>query len=427
LSKKKLSLFDSIALIVTLIIGAGIFETAPLVARGATSAYGVLVLWIIGGLISLSGALVYSELATTYPEDGGDYAYLKRTYGEKVGYLFSWGRMIIVQPGSIAGMALLFSKYFIDFLLSLGINVILSQIQISTIAILSLTLINSYRENRGRMLQNLIAILKFICLLLLFSVVLISPNNFMKTQSLESGYSFSSLNLSMILILFTYGGWNELAFLTKEIKDPNRNIMSALCIGLLLVCLLYVLANFSFLYALGYEGVVNSTNVTMETVGLVFPRQAQSISNLIVCLACLGATHGLIFTGSRIANVIGDSISIASKLGFGKRKYGIPIDAYVIQGILSCIIVFCARSFSQSIVYTTTIVWLFFTLTGLSLFILRKHNPDRFRPYEVFFYPITPIIFCCVSFYLTISAFIYDPLGSAISVLILLGGLLLRK
>lgn len=426
ITTKKLTLLDSISLIVTLIIGAGIYETSPTIARGLPSIGGVIILWILGGIISLAGALVYAELATSYPEDGGDYGYLKRSYGETIAYLFAWGRFIIVQPGSIASMAFLFSKYFYEFLSSISIHSPLSQEMLAITCVLSLTLVNCLKETNGKLLQNFLTCLKVTCLLFIISLALLA-GDLQDTPTTATQFDLSNFNLAIILILFTYGGWNEIVYVASEVDCPEQNFLKSLVYGVCIVCILYIMVNLSFFYILGHEGVISSQNITLDTISSIIPNKAITVTNLIIAVSCFGATHGHIYTGSRINYILGVNYKFFSKLAMKSNLESTPVNAYLIQATISSLIIFFTHNFAQSVVYTTTVVWFFFLLTGIALFKLRHLDKSTHRPYQVTFYPVTPIIFCLASLYLTVSAFIYSPLGSLASLTILLLGLILIK
>jgi len=246
LPKQELSLFDSTCIIVGIIIGAGIYETAPTVARCMGSGPGVLAIWLAGGFLALTGALCYAELATTYPREGGDYVYLTRAYGRWAGYIFGWSQLAVVRPGDIALMAFIFARYaqilfapFTD-----------SRLFYAATAIVVLTAINILGVKAGKWTQNLLTVTKVLGLVGISIAGLAAPEQ-AATLAQPEAFTWGGLDLALILVLFTFGGWNEMAYVAAEIKRPNRNIVRALVIGTVAVTTLYLLINSAFLSALG--------------------------------------------------------------------------------------------------------------------------------------------------------------------------------
>lgn len=418
---RELSVFDSTCIIVGIIIGAGIYETAPTVAACMGSWVSVLAVWLIGGLLALTGALCYAELATTYPHEGGDYVYLSRAYGNWAGYLFGWSQLVIIRPGDIALMAFIFSRYARQIY-----RFPHSTIIYATSAVVVLTAINVLGVKEGKWTQNLLTLIKVMGLIAIIVTGILAPD---VPPSVESeAFTMGGLKLALILVLFTFGGWNEMAYVAAEVKRPQQNIVRALVIGTTTVTVLYVLVNGAFLHALGYVKMAASKAVAVETIATVFPETAGRAISILVCISALGAINGLIFTGARISYAMGTEHSLFRSLGSWNRHLGTPMRALIAQGCLSLAIVLLARSFIDSILYTAPVVWLFFLATAMSVFVLRHKEPKTMRPYKVTGYPVTPIIFCTCSvfmFYNCMSyAFTKTAVGLLISVSVLLTGLL---
>ena len=418
--KRELTLFDSTCIIVGIIIGAGIYETAPIVASGAGGWAGVLGIWLAGGLLALSGALCYAELATAYPQQGGDFVYLTRAYGAWMGYLFGWSKLAIVRPGNIALIAFVFARYA-QTLYAPFEN---SGPFYATAAIILFTGINIVGVKEGKWAQNLLTVLKALGLLAIVAAGLFAPE---RTGGADgSGLTTGGLELALILVLFTFGGWNEMAFIAAEIKNPGRNIVRALVIGTAAVTGLYLLANGAFLYALGYARLAASQAVAVEAVATVFPETAGRTIGIIVCISALGAVNGLIFTGARISYAMGRKHPTFRLLGKWDQRLGTPFWALVVQGSLSLVIVIAASTFIDTILYTAPVIWIFFLATGLSVFLLRRREPLTPRPYKITAYPATAVAFClsCLfMFYSSVSyALAHKPIGMFVSIGVLLAG-----
>ena len=420
--QKELSLFDSTCIIVGIIIGAGIYETAPLVAKCLGSGMGVMLIWLAGGVLALIGALCYAELATTYPREGGDYIYLTRAYGRWPGYMFGWTQLAVVRPGDIALMAFIFARYaqtlyapFTD-----------SGLSYAAAVIVVLTVINILGVKAGKWTQNFLTVAKFLGLVAISVIGFTAPSP-PQTGTLPAGESFTweGLQLALILVLFTFGGWNEMAYVAAEIKRPQQNIVRALVTGTVAVTALYVLVNGAFLSALGMAGMSNSQAVAVEAVGRTFPQIAGRVIAILICISALGAINGLIFTGARISYALGVDHRSFRPLGKWSQVLGTPVWALVVQGTLSLAIVLVAGSFIDTILYTAPLVWLFFLATAFSVIVLRRREPDMPRPYKVMAYPLSPLVFAAFCVFMLFSSTAYAIGRKPLGLLFLVGILLL--
>ena len=434
--KRELSLFDSTCLIVGIIIGAGIYQMAPDIAKGAFCWWGLLAIWAVGGLLSLCGALGYAELATAYPQEGGDYVYLSRAYGRWAGFLFGWVQLAIVRPGDIVVMAFAFAMYaraiydpFPDVLipydklpfaeLSAVAAVPCSQLIYAGAAVAVLTAINVLGVREGKWTQNLLTTVKALGLLAIVGVAAVAP------QASPSTQTFDPLpwSLALIFVLFTFGGWNEMAYVAAEVKNPRRNIVRALVLGTVAVTVLYLLINGAFLYTLGYAGMATSEAVATDTVSTVFPEYGARMISVLVCISALGAVNGLIFTGARISYAVGAEHRAFRPLGQWHPGTGTPVRALLVQGAIAVSLVVLLGSFVNSILYTAAAVYSFYLATSLAVGVLRIKEPDVERPYRVTGFPVPTIIFCAVCAFLIYSAVVYKPVIAASSCVILLLGL----
>ncbi|MBN1510111.1 MAG: amino acid permease [Sedimentisphaerales bacterium] len=413
--KRELSLFDSTCIIVGIIIGAGIYQMAPDIAKGAGSWWGVLAIWVVGGLLSLAGALSYAELATAYPREGGDYVYLSRAYGRWAGFLFGWAQLTVVRPGDIAIMAFAFATYGRAIYDPLATYPGVSQRLFAGAAVLVLTIINILGVKQGKWTQNLLTTAKALGLLAIVGVAVAAPRG--AGTSPEVG-SFPA-SVALILVLFTYGGWNEMAYVAAEVKDPRRNIVRALVVGTTAVIALYVLANGAFLYTLGYKALATSDAVASDAIGTVFPEVGKRLISALVCISALGAVNGLIFTGARISYAVGEDHRIFRPLGRWDPRTGTPVRALAVQGLIALALILAFGSYIDAILYTAAAVYAFYLGTSLSVIVLRFKEPGVERPYRVTGYPITPLIFSGVCLFLIYSSINYARAVKPISLIVL--------
>jgi len=422
--KQELTLFDSTCIIVGIIIGAGIYETAPTVAKSLGSGSLVMLIWLAGGFLALTGALCYGELATAYPQAGGDYVYLTRAYGSWAGYMFGWSQLAVVRPGDIALMAFIFARYAQTLYAPRGD----SRLLYAAAAIVVLTIINIINVKAGKWTQNLLTMAKILGLVAISVAGLMAPE--VQPLPVESEvFTWGGLQLALILVLFTFGGWNEMAYVAAEIKRPQQNIIRGLLLGTLTVTALYLLINWAFLSALGLKGMSTSKAVAVDVMGRVFPEIAERIIAIIICISALGAVNGLVFTGARISYALGSDHRSFRPLGKWNPRLGTPVWALIVQGGLSLAIVLVAGSFINTILYAAPVVWLFFLATALSLFVLRRKEPHIPRPYRVSVYPLVPLIFslCCLFMLYSAAAFAlgHRPVGLLVLLGVMLFGLII--
>ncbi len=418
--KKELTLLDSTCLIVGIIIGVGVYQMSPAIAQGAGGGWQVLTIWLVGGLLTLCGAMTYAELATTYPHEGGDYVFLNKAYGPWAGFLFGWIQMTVVRPGDIAVMAFAVGMYGMTIYDPLnGASAEWSQTLYAAGTVLILTVINALGVRQGKWTQNLLTGIKALGLLAIVAVAFSAPA--------EAGTPLEPLqglplSLALIFVLFSFGGWNEMAYVSAEVQNPDRNIVRALVLGALSVTALYVLLNGAFLYTLGYAGLTRSEAVATDAIATVFPQVGSRLIALLICLSALGAVNGLIFAGARISFALGTDHPWFRLLGTWNAQRGVPTSALLVQGLIAVVIIVALRNFMEAVIYTAAPVYTFYLATSAALFVLRRKDPDSPRPYRVTLFPFTTLIFCVTCGYLIYSAVTYKPMIAAASCGILLLG-----
>jgi basic amino acid/polyamine antiporter, APA family len=400
--RRELTLLDSTCIIVGIIVAAGIYETSPGIAARAGSFTILIALWLLGGLLSLLGALCYAELATAYPRAGGDYVYLTRALGRSVGFLFAWCQLWIVRPGSIGAMAYIFADYANRIWPNVGgessdyAYVLLAY---AVGSVLALTAINMLGVREGKWTQNVLTTAKVLGLAVIVAVGFAYAASSVPARCVRpSPPSFSNLGMAMVFVLFTYGGWNEMAFVAAEVKEPRKNILRALLIGTLAVTAIYVLVTLAFVHALGFEGLCATGAVAADVLTLGIGPPAGKAVSALVCISVLGAINGQIFTGSRIYYAMGSEHRLYAWLGRWNARRGGPLCSLVVQCLITVALMLwfgMGRSGFESMVkFTTPGFWTFMALVGVSVFVLRSREPAVERPYRVPGYPVTPLVFC---------------------------------
>ncbi len=400
--KRQLTLFDSTSIIVGVIIGAGIYETSPAVAGCMPGPGWLIALWVFGGLLSLIGALCYAELATAYPEAGGDYVYLTRAFGRSMGFLFAWAQLWVVRPGSIGAFAYIFARYANQLWpLPGGVD---APMLYAAGSIVVLTAINMVGVREGKWTQNLLTVAKVLGLaaVCVIGLLFASPNAAPDVPARE--LAGSDFRLALIFILFTYGGWNEMAYVGAEVRDPKKNILRALVVGTVMVTLAYVLINMAFIHALGYQAMCQSDAVATDVLARPLGQWGGRVISLLICISALGGINGMIFTGSRIYYAMGTDHRLFARLGQWSARLGTPVWSLACQCVITLALVvgfgMYEGGFGSMVIFTTPVFWIFFLLVGVSLFVLRQREPDTPRPYRVLLYPLVPIVFVLSSLFM---------------------------
>lgn len=399
--KQLLSVSDGIVLICGMVIGAGIFKAPSIVAGNSSGAAEFLGAWVLGGVISLCGALVYAELATRHPDTGGEYAFLSRGMGRGVAFVFAWARMTVIQTGAIAAVAFVLGDYASE-IVRLGAK---SSAIYATIGVVALTALNVAGTLESKGLQKIMQYLLFagLAVLVIAGFMAGAPA---KPAAAGGGGSFG---LAMIFVLLTFGGWNEAAYLSGEVRDARRNMIRILLYGILAVTAVYLLVNVAYLAALGLAGVKESKAVAADVARLALGEKGAILIALVVCLAALTTMNAAIFTGARTTYAMGRDFSFFSKLGAWRESGSTPANALLVQGAITLVLVIASAvtpdGFSAMVAYTSPVFWTFFLLTALTLFVFRRKGGNA--PFRVPLYPIVPIAFCAACVYMLYSSINY--------------------
>lgn len=418
--RKQLSVVDAVAIIVGIVVGAGIFKTPSIVAASAGSNTAFLLLWPLGGAISLIGALCYAELASTYPSEGGDYAYLRLSFGRWVAFLFAWARLTVIQTGSIVILAFVFGDYFAQ-LIPLGSH---ASALYAAAAVIVLSILNATSLKQSTRTQNLLSGAKILGLLCVCFVGLFLPTASPSPADYQP--QTGALGLSMVFVLLTYGGWNEIAFASAEFRNVQRDMLRALLWGILVITVVFVLVNVAYLNVLGLKGMAESEVVAADLMRKAFGEYGAKFISLLIAISTLGAASGTIFTGARTNYALGREFRPLRFMGQRNERTQTPLGALAAQGVVALGLVafgeWQRKGFETLVEYTAPVFWFFFLLTGISLFILRRKDPTTRRPFRVPLYPLTPMLFCVASTYMLWSSVAYSGLGALAGIVVLLVG-----
>ena len=439
--KRTLKLFEAAVLIVGLVIGSGIFKAPSAVAGMTGDSTWMFIAWILGGVISLIGALCYAELATAFPHAGGDYHFIERAYGKSVAFLFGWARISVITTGSIALLAFVFGDYM-QRLFSLNIGNLQCGAFIYAVAVvIILSWLNIRNVHTGMRTQALFTAIQVICLMLIIgSAIYLTFTGTGNPSATAPASHTSSLNMSgfglaMVFVLLTFGGWNEAAYISAELENGRRNMVRALVFSITAITLLYLLVNWSYWASLGLPGMAASKTIAADTMQLVWGDAAEKIISLMIAISSLTSINATIIVGARSSYAMGQDWKPLRKLGVWNTERNTPVNALIVQCLASLILVVLGTliggGFNSMVEFTAPVFWLFFLLTGIALFILRKH-PRADSAFKVPLYPVLPVIFCLTCAYMLWSSLSYvynQSLGNInaawIGVCVLLIGLVL--
>jgi amino acid transporter len=410
--RQTLSVTDACAMIVGLIVGAGIFGTPSIVAGAVGDESTLYAVWIAGGIFSIIGALCYAELATAFPSAGGEYHFLQRAFGRSLAFLYGWARMTVIVAGSIAVFAYLFGDY-LSRVVNLGTH---SSAIWAALVVVVLTWVNYRGIREGKATQNLFTVLEVGGLLLIVAAGLFfaAPPAAAVPAAAGAGqpwYMGAGIGSAMIFVLFTYGGWNDAAYISAEVRDRERNMARALLIAISVVSLLYVLVNFAYLKGLGYDQMARSNAVAADLLKVVWGPTGEKVIAIMIAIAALTSVNGSMIVGARSNYALGRDWPMLGYLGQWHEASGSPRNAMLVQGAIALALVgFGAiqnAGFKGLVEYSLPVFWGFFLLTGIALFVLRAKEPDAPRPFKVPFYPVVPAIFVLMCGYLLHASLTY--------------------
>jgi basic amino acid/polyamine antiporter, APA family len=419
--KREFSLLDTTMISVGSMIGSGIFLVPVSIALFVHTPFWSILAWIIGGIVTLFGALSISELGTMYPSAGGLYVYLREAYGKLWGFLYGWSAFAVIRSASISAVAVGFATY-------LGYFFPFTQAEIKIVAITSivlLTVINCFGVKLGAIVQNILTVIK-IGTLAIVALLGVFYGTF--SNLLSSSVSNSSLiqmsgpfGLALVAVLWAYDGWIQTSFVAGEVKEPQKNIPRALIISTLLVMLIYVTVNLSYIAILSIEKISKSTLVVSDAITVVVGPIGAALAAVAVIISTLGCNNGLVLAPARIYYAMAKEKMFFKGLAQVHPKFLTPLQSLITQGIWASLLVLTG-TFDQLITYVVFASWIFYAMAASAVILLRKNQADISRPYKTWGYPFTPIIFILFSLYLVVNTLIENPRDSVIGLgLILLG------
>ena len=463
--KRSLGLINATSLVAGSMIGSGIFIVTSAMARDIGSAAWLLVIWLVTGLLTMSAALSYGELAGMMPKAGGQFVYIQRAYGKLVSFLYGWTVFTVIQTGTIAAVAVTFANYTAVFfpglenrIFTIGEAYAFTNKQVlAMLSILLLTYINTNGIKTGKTIQLIFTAAKLFALFIIIilglyvglktdvlsnnfanmwdaSKTVLNPDGTVTVTKLVGTAILAAAGATIINSLFSSDAWNNVTFIAGEIREPKKNIPRSLFLGTLIVTVIYILANIAYLALLPMHGTPDSATVAEN--GIMFASQDRvgaAAANIImgnvgvfvmaalIMVSTFGCNSGLILLGGRLFYAMAKDGLFFKEAG-ELNKNDVPAKALWLQCLWACILCISGK-YGDLLTYATFASLLFYMLTIGGIFILRKKEPDAERPYKAFGYPIIPALYIIVTAAICITLLIYDTVNTGLGLAIVALGI----
>ncbi|MGB3007319.1 MAG: amino acid permease [Chitinophagaceae bacterium] len=443
--KPTLGLFDGTMIVAGSMIGSGIFIVSADIARNVGSAGWLVAVWLITGFMTLTAALSYGELSGMFPKAGGQYVYLKEAYNPLMGFLYGWSFFAVIQTATIAAVGVAFSKFLAYLVPELGNNFFLFDAgiikvysgQLVAIAIICLlTYINSKGIKEGKFIQTLFTSAKLFALFGLIAFGFLLAKESFWAENWKTGFSamqiekdatgsfitngkwlgiggsalMGAIAAAMVGSIFSSDAWNNVTFIAGEMKNPKRNIGLSLLLGTLVVTIIYVSANLMYLNVMPINELAFPTDdrVALSAANKIFPSFGTTLIAVLIMVSTFGCNNGLILAGARVYHAMArDGLFFFKSVGT-LNKNAVPQVALWIQCIVACIWSLSGK-YGQLLDMISFVVVLFYMLTIIGIFILRKKRPDAERPYKAFGYPVLPALYILMGAAFCILLVFYKP------------------
>lgn len=450
--KRELTLFDGVMLVAGSMIGSGIFIVSADITRNVGSAGWLTLIWIITGLVTVIAAVSYGELSAMFPKAGGQYVYLKEAYNKLIAFLYGWSFFAVIQTGTIAAVGVAFSRFTAYLIPAVGEDNVLFSVGsfnfsaaqlVSILTIVLLTWVNTRGVKNGKTLQTVLTIIKIASLfgLIIFGFALGAKQEVWDANWQDAWNSqrfdadsnswvsitglalFAGIAAAMVGSLFSSDAWNGVTFIAGEIKNPKRNVGLSLFLGTLTVSIIYVLANLVYLAVMPINEIAFAKldRVGVDAAQYIFGETGTIIIAVMIMISTFACNNGLIMAGSRVYYTMAND-GLFFKKAANLNKFSVPAWALWLQGAWASVLCLTGK-YGDLLDYVMIIVIIFYVLTIMGIFILRKKQPDAERPYKAFGYPIVPLLYVIVGTAICISLLITKTSTCGWGVLIMLAGI----
>src|SRR6185295_18840443 len=424
---RTLGLWSSVALVVGITIGSGIFRSPAGIAQKVPDPTVMLLLWGLGGAVTLCGALSLGELAAALPETGGLYAYLREGWGRLAAFLFGWSELVLIRANALGGIAVVFGEYLLR---SVGVDPVEHWIFarcLSAGAIAFAAAANIRGAKIGAFIVGTATWAKFLALLVLaLSAFLLGGSHGATVSHLTTGTGgpllVGNMGLALVSILWAYDGWADLSFASGEVKDPQRNLPRAIILGTLAIIVIYILTNVAYLYVNPIDAVARSPLIAADTMFALFGRVGVVLVSVFVMISSFSSLNGSMLASPRVFFAMADDGMLFKPIGRIHPRYQTPYVAIILAAILGIALVM-SRSFEALTETFVLAIWPFYALGVAAIYRLRASRPDLPRPYRAIGYPVVPAIFIASVAAFVINSLINDTTNSVITFAVIFAGL----
>src|SRR5438093_6584471 len=424
---RTLGLWSSVALVVGITIGSGIFRSPAGIARQAPNPMVMLGLWVGGGVITLCGALSLAEIAAALPQTGGIYAYLREAWGRRAAFLFGWSELILIRASALGGIAVVFGEYLLR---SVGIDPsahVLGARALSAGAIVFAAAANVRGANVGAFIVGLATWAKFGALsLLVLAAFTLGQSRGASLDHLAAGSSgplvLGSMGLALVSVLWAYDGWADLSFAAGEVKEPHKNLPRAIILGTLALIGIYMLTNLAYLYVLPIGAIRQSPLVAADTMLALFGRAGVVLVSVFVMISSFSSLNGSMLASPRVFFAMAEDRLLFQPIAAVHPRYRTPYVAILVAAALGVALVM-SRSFERLTDTFVLAIWPFYALGVAAIYRLRREWPDLPRPYRALGYPVVPAVFIASVISFVVNALISDTANSVITFAVILAGL----
>ncbi len=419
---RHLGLWSAAAVLVGTTIGSGIFRVPREVAAALGDPKAMLLIWVVGGIVTLTGALTIAELAAAYPRSGGIFAYILEAFGPLPAFLYGWAELSVIRAAAIGGISLVFATYLGEFL-PLDDQ---QERWVASGVILIIALLNYLGVGAASLLMNVTTILKYGAMaglgLFAFAVGGGTTANFV-TPSPAATVTLSTMLTALVPIMWTYDGWSNLSFIGGEVKEPGRNLPRALILGTVAIVVIYLFVNLAYLYMIPASQMATIERVASETASRIalFGGAGAAIISGVVMVSCFGSVNGSVMTGPRIFFAMSEQRLIFPVIARVSPRFQTPSVAIWLTAALGIAYVM-QNSFAELADRFVLGSWPFYAMAVAGVFVLRKRSPEAERPYRTLGYPFTPAIFLLASLGMVANALLSNPAQNGVTFGIILAG-----
>jgi APA family basic amino acid/polyamine antiporter len=389
---RALGLVDALAIVIGCVIGGGIFLVPNLIAQNLASGPWILGSWVFAGVVSFFGALACAELGAAMPATGGQYVFIREAFGPMAGFLCGWTNFLIARGAQSAWLAVVLVIY-ISYFHPFG-AVASKAIAVGAIALF--TYINYRGVSLGALVQKSFAAAKLVGILAIVGSAFLFGHAPAATSAAVAPMTFSSFGVALIACLLAYDGWVQMSFVAGEIRNPRRNIVLALGFGIAAVITVYLLANLAYLRVLSIAEIAASTHVGADAAARVLGPVGGTLVSIIILLSIVGSLNGAVLTCPRVYFAQAQDGLFFRRFGEVHPRYQTPAFAILAQGVWAAVLI-VSGSYETLIDYAMFAIWLSYVFMIAGVVVLRRTQPDRPRPYKMWGYPVTPLLFIGVA------------------------------